>query len=257
MFFNPYRRRVGLLLAFLMSGGFVVFGFRCVWGSGVSGGIGGEEEMILDLIQTRKELFTAEFKILRGGVNVGNIFLKGTLGSMEANIIVNLFGVTYELHRDTWQVSPDPKMIKYYRPYKVSILPKTKQLGVVTYVERKIGWFKTRTYLSFTSGSDVYNGYALGMGREGFKTPIYLKDKLIAEIDSDNVINNERHKYIVYCKKNEYSVPAVLMTVYSYIIGGFNPGEKVYKSKRIVYSKTTDKFLVSKYDSEFTKEIRV
>lgn len=213
--------------------------------------------MILDLIQTRKELFTAEFKILRGGVNVGNVFLKGTLGSMEANIIVNLFGVTYELHRDTWQVSPDPKMIKYYRPYKVCILPKTKQLGVVTYVERKIGWFKTRTYLSFTSGSDVYNGYALGMGKEGFKTPIYLKDKLIAEIDSDNVIDNERYKYSVYCKKNEYSVPAVLMAVYSYIIGGFNPGEKVYKSKRIVYSKTTDKFLVSKYDSEFTKGIRV
>ena len=213
--------------------------------------------MILDVVQTRKELFTAEFKILRGGVNVGNVFLKGTLGSREANVIVELLGVTYELHRDVWQISPDPKMIKYYRPYKVSILPKTKQLGVVTYVERKIGWFKTRTYLSFTSGSDVYEGYSLGMGREGFKTPIYLKDKLIAEIDSDSIIDNEYYKYMVYCKKNEYSVPAILMAVYSYIIGGFEPGEKVYKSKRIVSSKTADKFLLSKYDSEFTKGIGV
>ena len=77
-----------------------------------------EKEMILDVVQTRKELREAEFKILRGGVNVGSVFLKGTLGSIEANVIVDLFGVSYELHRDMWQVSSDPKMIKYYRPYK-------------------------------------------------------------------------------------------------------------------------------------------
>ena len=148
-------------------------------------------------------------------------------------------------------------MIKYYRPYKVSILPKAKQLGVVTYIERKLGWFKTRTYLSFTSGSDVYEGYALGMGKEGLKMPVYLENKLIAEIDSDNIIDNECYKYKVYCKKNEYSAPAILMTVYFYVIGCFKTGEKVYKSKRIIYSKTTDKFLLSKYDSEFTKGIRV
>lgn len=216
-----------------------------------------DEEMILDVVQTRKELREAEFKILRGGVNVGSAFLKGTLGSIDANVIVDLFGVTYELHRDTWQVSPDPKMIKYCRPYKVGILPRAKQLGVVTYVERKLGWFKTRTYLSFTSGSDVYEGYALGMGKECIKVPVYLKNKLIAEIDSDNIIDNECYKYRVYCKKNEYSIPAILMTVYFYVIGCFKTGEKVYKSKRIIYSKTTDKFLLSKYDSKFTKGIRV
>lgn len=216
-----------------------------------------EKEMILDVVQTRKELRKAEFKILRGGVNVGSAFLQGTLGSIDANVIVNLFGVTYELHRDTWQVSPDPKMIKYYRPYKVSILPKAKQLGVVTYIERKLGWFKTRTYLSFTSGSDVYEGYALGMGKEGLKMPVYLENKLIAEIDSDNIIDNECYKYKVYCKKNEYSAPAILMTVYFYVIGCFKTGEKVYKSKRIIYSKTTDKFLLSKYKSEFTEGIGV
>ena len=216
-----------------------------------------EKEMILDVVQTRKELREAEFKILRGDVNVGSVFLKGTLGSIEANVIVDLFGVSYELHRDMWQVSPDPKMIKYYRPYKVSILSRSKQLGVVTYVERKLGWFKTRTYLSFTSGSDVYEGYVLVMGKEGLKMPVYLKNKLIAEINSDNIIDNECYKYRVYCKKNEYSIPAILMTVYFYVIGCFKTGEKVYKSKRIIYSKTTDKFLLSKYDSKFTKEIRV
>ena len=216
-----------------------------------------EKEMILDVVQTRKELREAEFKILRGGVNVGSVFLKGTLGSIEANVIVDLFGVSYELHRDMWQVSPDPKMIKYYRPYKVSILPRAKQLGVVTYVERKLGWFKTRTYLSFTSGSDVYEGYVLVMGKEGLKMPVYLKNKLIAEINSDNIIDNECYKYRVYCKKNEYSIPAILMTVYFYVIGCFKTGEKVYKSKRIIYSKTTDKFLLSKYKSEFTEGIGV
>ena len=30
-----------------------------------------DEEMILDILQTRKELRKAEFKILRGGVNAG------------------------------------------------------------------------------------------------------------------------------------------------------------------------------------------
>lgn len=53
-----------------------------------------EKEMILDVVQTRKELREAEFKILRGGVNVGSAFLKGTLGSIDANVIINLFGVT-------------------------------------------------------------------------------------------------------------------------------------------------------------------
>lgn len=229
------------------------------WVRAVGGFLTGreEKEMILDVVQTRKELCKAEFKILRGGVNVGSMFLRGTLGSIDANVIVNLFGLTYELHRDMWQVSPDPKMIKYYRPYKVSILSRSKQLGVVTYIERKLGWFKTRTYLSFTSGSDVYEGYALGMGKEGLKMPVYLKNKLIVEIDSVNIIDNECYKYRVYCKKNEYSVQAILMTVYFYVIGCFKTGEKVYKSKRIIYSKTTDKFLLSKYKSEFTKGIGV
>lgn len=47
-----------------------------------------DEEMILDIVQTRKELREAEFKILRGGVNAGSAFLKGTLGSIDANVIV-------------------------------------------------------------------------------------------------------------------------------------------------------------------------
>ena len=163
--------------------------------------------MILDVVQTRKELREAEFKILRGCVNVGSVFLKGTLGSIDANVILNLFGVTYELHRDTWQVSPDPKMIKYYRPYNVSILPRAKQLGVVTYAERKLGLFKTRTYLSFTSDSDISEGYTLGMGKEGLKMPVYLKNKLIAEIDSDNIIDNECYKYRVSSNANGISMP--------------------------------------------------
>lgn len=212
-----------------------------------------EKEMILDVVQTRKELREAEFKILRGGVNVGSVFLKGTLGSIEANVIVDLFGVSYELHRDMWQVSPDPKMIKYYRPYKVSILSRSKQLGVVTYIERKLGWFEKSVYLSFTSGSDVYDGYRLGMEKECSKMPVYLKNKLIAEIDSDN----ECSKYRVYCKKNEYSVFAVVMVVYSYIIGDFEAGEKVRKAKRIACSETPDKFLPSKYNSKFAKGIRL
>lgn len=84
-FFNPYRRCLGLLLAFLVSGS---MGSR--WVRAVGGFLAEkeDEEMILDIVQTRKELREAEFKILRGDVNVGSAFLKGTLGSIDANVIV-------------------------------------------------------------------------------------------------------------------------------------------------------------------------
>ena len=213
--------------------------------------------MILDVVQSSMEMYAREFKILRGGVNVGNVFLKGSLGSMDARVVVDLFGVTYEMHRDTWCVSQDPKMIRYFRPYRVSVLPRSTKLGTVTQIDRKLGWFKRRSYLSCVIGSDVYEDYGICLGNDGFKSFIYLKDKPVAEIDMDNTVVDERYNYKVYCKDARDSVAAVLLTVYSYILAGYHPGEKVTKSMRITYSKTTDKFMLGKYVSDFTKGIKV
>lgn len=48
--------------------------------------------MILKIQQTKKELFSAAFDILHKEERVGTISVSGKLGSMEADIRVNVFG---------------------------------------------------------------------------------------------------------------------------------------------------------------------
>ena len=48
--------------------------------------------MILKIQQTKKELFSAAFDILHTEERVGTISVSGKLGSMEADIRVNVFG---------------------------------------------------------------------------------------------------------------------------------------------------------------------
>ena len=45
--------------------------------------------MILDIVQISKELFSAEFAIRTGSTPIGDIHLQGSLGSMEAEIVLN------------------------------------------------------------------------------------------------------------------------------------------------------------------------
>lgn len=53
--------------------------------------------MILRVEQLNKELFSAQFHILRSGMEVGQMRVEGKLPSMEAKIWVSIFEKSYSL----------------------------------------------------------------------------------------------------------------------------------------------------------------
>ena len=78
--------------------------------------------MILKIQQTKKELFSAAFDILHKEERVGTISVSGKLGSMEADIRVNVFGNIFTM-KYAGGLFAEQKIKKGYGIHAISFLP--------------------------------------------------------------------------------------------------------------------------------------
>lgn len=127
--------------------------------------------MILDIIQTSKELVTADFIVKHEEKQVGSFSLKGSLHSMEADIK----GILYNraVFFMTRNKAIESKEKEHFRPY--SILECGKESGLIFQADKKISLFKGYGYYEMNCYGNTYTMYAIGMGSEGAKLPIYCK----------------------------------------------------------------------------------
>ena len=72
--------------------------------------------LILKIQQTKKELFSAAFDILHKEERVGTISVSGKLGSMEADIRVNVFGNIFTM-KYAGGLFAEQKIKKGYKSY--------------------------------------------------------------------------------------------------------------------------------------------
>ena len=206
--------------------------------------------MILDIMQTSKDLFLANFIISRGSNQIGSFSLQGKLGSMEANVVGEFLGQKFEMSfgkLDYINVS------NAFRPYILS------ENGIVdgTVYQTKFngGLFKKFDYHQMQKNGIIYDLFPIGFGNEGSKSPIYQKDKQIAQIEKSCVVYNDLHNYRIYAEDEYASNIAIFFVIYMYINAGFKPGEKFVSSTVRVVSVTTNKLLKEKYNPEFVKHI--
>lgn len=214
--------------------------------------------MILRIEQIEKELFTASFIIWRDTVRMGNMEVKGKLGSMEADISIDLFGKTYELSYAGGLIKSAPlpdKAGKAFRPYQIG--GNDGSAGKVYQVDRKESFFSIISFFEMVMESCKYTMYPIGFGREGGKHPVYCGDRQIAQIEKSGEIYNDLHHYSIYALDQTAAELAVLFCAYMYVNANFKPGEKATKSVVKYTSVTTNKTLKSKYDPSFKERIQL
>ncbi|WP_294953169.1 hypothetical protein [uncultured Eubacterium sp.] len=206
--------------------------------------------MILDVVQVSKDLFAASFVINRGNVQVGDFSLKGSLGSMEANITGKLFEHSFEMR---FGKSDIIEMAHPFRPY---IIDKNGvQNGIVYQTKFNGGLFKKFDYHQMKKAGITYDLFPIGLGTDGSKSPIYQDNTQIAQIEKDCVVYNDLHTYKIFAQDEFSGEIAVLFAIYMYINAGYKPGKKDITSTVKVVTKTTNKLLLEKYNSDFTKYI--
>lgn len=206
--------------------------------------------MILDVIQTSKELFAANFIVNRGNMQVGTFELKGGLGTMEVRVHGTIFEQVIDM---TFGKTDDIEVSHPFRAYQ--IYKNGIYNGVVYQTTSDERWFKKYGYHQMKKSGVTYNMFPVGLGKNGIKSPIFQDNSQIAQVEKDCVVYNDLHIYKIFARDEFTSEIAVLFTIYYYINVNYKAGEKTITSTYKTISKTTNKLLLKKYNSEFTKYI--
>lgn len=202
--------------------------------------------MILDVIQTSKELFSASFIIERQNIKIGNFSLQGRLGSMEAEIQGTIYEQPFKM---VYGKMDDLEVDCPFRPY---LIYKGDLLnGTVYQTTFNGGLFKRFDYHQMKLNGKIFDLFPIGFGKEGSKSPIYNGDEQIAQIEKECVVYNDLHKYRIFAVDAFASQIAIFFCIYMYVNAGYKPGEKVVHSEVKVVSTTTNKLLKEKYNPEF------
>lgn len=205
--------------------------------------------MILDVIQTSKELLTADFVVKRGDTQVGNFFVEGSLFSMKVSVSGRLFGRDFDFQYGEGENidAPNP-----FKPYTIN---KNGLYNGTVYQTRAGGLFKGFDYTQMIKSGVTYNSFGVGLGKEGGKVCLYHGNTQIAQTDTESVIYNDLFNFKIYAQNEFAGEIAVLFEIYGYSVSCFEPGQKVTWSKEVVYSKDTNKALLAKYNPDFVKTI--
>ncbi len=207
-------------------------------------------KMILELRQTRKELYSAEFVILRSAQEAGTVQVEGKLGHREAVIRGSLYGTAFELrYGKSWTIRS-----KAVRPYKFSI--DGVETGVVYQSVEKTGLFKSRSFHQMVRDGQTLECYAVALAGERTKHPIYCGSEQIALAESDRTVYNDLFHYRIYAPDGDSGLAALLFCLYMYINACYKPGEKVTQSVATSSFVTTDPVLLDKYDPRFQDTIQ-
>lgn len=203
--------------------------------------------MTFDIVQNSKELFSACFELVCGGKKIGQMSLQGRLGSMEGVWTIQCFdkNITME-HCRRSNVNTTQKV---FRPYSVVI--DSSNGGAVFQSRCKAGFLKSFDYNRLLLLGMSYDMYPIGLGKDGFKCPVYHGNEQIALIEKPCIVYNDLHSYHITAMDAPSALTAVLFCAYMYVNTAYKPGSKVSKSVEKSITVTTNKLLLAKHDAQF------
>ncbi|WP_405355197.1 hypothetical protein [Ruminococcus sp.] len=205
--------------------------------------------MIIDIRQDIKELYSAEFTVYRGQNAVGGFSVQGSMVSIEADVGGKFLTDNIAIGHKNIDIL---NVKKPFRPY--IILCNGVESGVVYHTESG-GGLKSYSFKQMQYKGMTYDCFSFGFGKEGGKEQIYSGSSLLAQIDTESIVYYDLHNYRIYAV-DEYSAKlAVLFGMYGYVTCAFEPGKKIVSGKTKYYSKTLNKDLMAKYNSNFAGEI--
>ena len=205
--------------------------------------------MILNLIQTNKELFAASFVICRGLDEIGTVSLQGKMGSMEASIIGSFYDTGFEMGFERCHSIEK----KVFRPYLIK--QDGVEIGAVYQTKYNGGLFQKFEFHQMKNNGLFYDLFPIDMGEDGCKCPIYRDGKQIAQVEKECVVYNDLHHYQVFASDAAAGLISVLFCLYMYVNGCYKPGEKAVISKSKTVAVTLNKRLKAMYNAHFKEGI--
>jgi len=206
--------------------------------------------MQLVLKQKEKTLFGAEFEIIENDNIVGNVSLQGKVGTMEVSLAGILYNEKFSLNCLSEITTGNSKKFRQY-----NIFENNNIVGQIYQTEFKKNIFSRYSYNKCFYKKQEYNLYSIGLGEKGVNV-LYKNNTQISQIENDGTIYNDLHHYNIYSVDKESAFISVLMSCYMYIITSYKPGVKVTESVKKIYSKTTNKDLISKYNPEWINKFK-
>ena len=197
------------------------------------------------LKQKNKEMYSAEFEILENDSVIGQAFIKGKLGSMEAIVDCTFHNKNLSLKFANKILTGSSKK---FRPY--NIIENENITGEIFQTVFRKNFFSKYEYIKCNYNEEEFKLYSIGLGDKSVCV-IYENDIQISQIEFSNVVYNDLHDYTIYIKDDDNIFISILLNYYLYVVGKFKPGVKVSKSVVKYYQKDSNKDLISKYDPDW------
>ena len=198
--------------------------------------------------QKNKELYSAEFEILENNNVIGNVYVKGKLGSMYVNIVGTFRGEDFSLVFANEILKYSSKKSRRY-----NIIENNNVVGEIFQTVFKKNIFSGYSYIDCKYYDEEFKLYTIGLGNKCVRV-IYKDDVQISQIGTSNIVYNELYDFDIYFRNKKDDFISVLLNCYIYGIGFFKPGVKVTKSVVKRYYKSFNKDLIAKYNSDWIKE---
>ena len=205
--------------------------------------------MKLLLKQKTKDLFSGNFEIYENDNIIGEINFEGQLGSMEVSLNGSFYDKTFSFEC-TNKLFPGTK--KKFRTY--NILENNNIVGNIFRSMIKNSFFLRTFYFDLIYNNKEYLSYLIGLGEKTISA-IYLDNTQIAQVEHSNTIINDLHNYEIYSEDKETAYISIIIACYSYILVGYKAGQKSISSKSIAFEKTTNKYILEKYNPNFVQNI--
>lgn len=115
--------------------------------------------------------------------------------------------------------------------------------------------FKRYEYIGMEYNGAQYSAYIIGLGKEGYRFPIYKGALQIAEIEKDCVVYDNLDRYTAYLTNDSYALETIMVCLYlDYMMfarRGEIPTQAVSKS----FLRTTNKLVLEKFDPSFKDSV--
>ena len=214
--------------------------------------------MIIRVEQQVKNMWSALFHIFEDEKRVGWFEVQGKIGSMEADILIEIFGRRYFATYNGKKAFKEKRIPgtkdTIFRPYYIACRDDRRE-GDVWQCDRKTGMLSIISFYQMEFNDKKYDLYPIGFGNGGGKHPVYCGDTQIAQVEKPGEIRDDMHNYTIYAIDSDAAELSVLLVAYMYVNANYKPGEKVTKSYVKCYSITKNKTLLSKYDPEFKEKL--
>lgn len=207
--------------------------------------------MIFDVIQKKKDLFTADFEYNYQDWKIGESHMAGGLGSRDGKWDITF--MNRHIGMDSQPLNARAESV--FRPYSVF----GEDIGAGSIYQsfaKSEGVFGSKYYFHMLNiDGESYTAYPIGFGKEGYKTPVYCGDQQIALVTKDYIVYDDLHHFKVYAASEKAAFVAVLFISYMYVNAYYKAGQKVHTSVSKAVTISTNKDLKKKYNPEFEKRI--